>query len=129
MPSKSTSAVNGPRYRFFTQIQRAQERRFVDVVCVEHVSWLPNPARVGVIEGVAARRVEAMAERTTAKAKRTDAGKPAKSQVSSPAGAENARLKAELAEALERIADLEIKHAEIVNRIDRVIDSLHKLSG
>ena len=42
--------------------------------------------------------------------------------------AENARLKSELAEALERIADLEIKHAEIVNRIDRVIDSLHKLS-
>ena len=72
-----------------------------------------------------------MAGRTTAKAKRADAGKPAKSRSGGAVGtveAENARLKSELAEALERIADLEIKHAEIVNRIDRVIDSLHKLS-
>lgn len=42
-------------------------------------------------------------------------------------GAENARLKTQLAEALERIADLELKQAEIINRIDWVIDSLHNL--
>ena len=69
-----------------------------------------------------------MAERTTAKAKRSEGAKPAKSGAGSAVDADNARLKAELAEALERIADLEIKHAEIVNRIDRVIDLLHKLS-
>jgi hypothetical protein len=41
--------------------------------------------------------------------------------------AENAQLKADLAAARERIADLELKQAEIINRIDWVIDSLHNL--
>jgi hypothetical protein len=63
-----------------------------------------------------------MAERNTVKAKRPETAKgPAK------AGVENARLKAELAEARERIADLELKQAEMINRIDWVIDSLHNL--
>lgn len=70
-----------------------------------------------------------MAERTTAKSKRADPKTPAKTGAGDALATENARLKAELAEALEKIADLELKHAEIVNRIDRVIDSLHKLSN
>lgn len=41
---------------------------------------------------------------------------------------ENARLKAELAEASERIADLELRQTEITNRIAWVIDSLHNLA-
>ena len=77
-----------------------------------------------------------MAERNTAKSKRAEIAKPpAKTPVKSSAklgaggavSAENTRLKAELAVALERIADLELKQAEIVNRIDWVIDSLHNL--
>jgi hypothetical protein len=73
-----------------------------------------------------------MAERNTAKAKHTDGAKsPAKSGAGVSAGGglgeENARLKAELAQAKERIADLELKQAEIINRIDWVIDSLHNL--
>lgn len=69
-----------------------------------------------------------MAERSTAKTKRSEPAKPpAKAAVGSGLGAENARLKTQLAEALERIADLELKQAEIINRIDWVIDSLHNL--
>lgn len=69
-----------------------------------------------------------MAERTTAKAKRPASVKvPANSGAGGALETENTRLKAELAEALERIADLEMKTAEALNRIDRVIDSLHKL--
>lgn len=41
--------------------------------------------------------------------------------------AERDRLKAELAAALERIARLEEARAQVVNRIDWVIDSLHTL--
>jgi hypothetical protein len=75
-----------------------------------------------------------MAERNIAKAKHTDGGKaPAKAGAGASAGSglgeENARLKAELAQAKERIADLELKQAEIINRIDWVIDSLHNLPG
>lgn len=40
---------------------------------------------------------------------------------------ENVRLKSELAAARARIVELEQKNAEIVNRIDWVIDSLHNL--
>ncbi|MEQ1670015.1 MAG: hypothetical protein ABL893_04070 [Hyphomicrobium sp.] len=77
-----------------------------------------------------------MAERTTSKvtSKVKPAGTakaPAKAAAKPAAGGalglENARLKSDLAEALERIADLEMKQADIVNRIDRVIDSLQKL--
>jgi hypothetical protein len=69
-----------------------------------------------------------MAERNTAKAKRADSAKPAvKAAASGGLAAENARLKGELAEALERISDLELKHAEIINRIEWAIDSLHNL--
>ena len=41
--------------------------------------------------------------------------------------ADVARLEAELAQAKKRIADLEKCHADIVNRIEWVIDSLHNL--
>jgi small-conductance mechanosensitive channel len=73
-----------------------------------------------------------MAERSPAREKRSPSAKRvASASVATPAEsatlAENTRLKAELAEALERIADLEVKHAELVNRIDRVLDSLHKI--
>jgi hypothetical protein len=69
-----------------------------------------------------------MSERSTAKAKRRDNAK-ASERPPGPAslGEENARLKAELAAARQRIVDLETKHAEVVNRIDWVIDSLHNL--
>jgi hypothetical protein len=69
-----------------------------------------------------------MADRSTAKSKRAEAA-PATGKGSLAGGltAENARLKAELAEARQHITDLELKQAEIVNRIDWVIDSLHNL--
>ncbi len=41
---------------------------------------------------------------------------------------QNAKLATELSAAHERIAELERKHSEIVNRIDWVIDSLHNLT-
>lgn len=73
-----------------------------------------------------------MAERNTAKSKRQETAKTARSQGaetgSAPALAEeNARLKGELAAARARIGELEQKQAEIINRIDWVIDSLHNL--
>jgi hypothetical protein len=96
-----------------------------------------------------------MAERTTAKAKRREppkgvtsrdskkaAGQPdpapsagsadggkasAASSADNGLAAENSRLKSELAEARERIADLELRQTEISNRIAWVIDSLHTL--
>ena len=69
-----------------------------------------------------------MAERSPAKAKRPETAKlPAKAAHGGGLAAENARLKLELAGARERIADLEMKQAEIINRIDWVIDSLHNL--
>jgi hypothetical protein len=69
-----------------------------------------------------------MADRSTAKSKRADASPPrVKGAPVSGLSAENARLKAELAEARQHITDLELKQAEIVNRIDWVIDSLHNL--
>jgi hypothetical protein len=69
-----------------------------------------------------------MAERSTAKTRRPDSAKsPAKTGAAGGLSAENAQLKADLASAQERIADLELKQAEIINRIDWVIDSLHNL--
>lgn len=94
-----------------------------------------------------------MAERITARAKRQDTPKQASKRVrksapaaasgkavqsspsAGPAGAaadpeltnENQRLKAELAAARERIADLESKQVDVTNRIAWVIDSLHNL--
>ena len=74
-------------------------------------------------------RAEAMTERSTAKAKRREGAKtPPIPAASGGLGAENARLKSELAQARERIADLELRQAEIINRIDWVIDSLHNLA-
>ncbi len=71
-----------------------------------------------------------MAERNTAKSKRSDAGKAApKEGLGADLATENARLEAELAAARARIAELEQKHEEIVNRIDWVIDSLHNLES
>ena len=70
-----------------------------------------------------------MSERSTAKSKRRDAAKaPPIPAASGGLGAENVRLKAELAQARERIADLELRQAEIINRIDWVIDALHTLA-
>ncbi len=69
-----------------------------------------------------------MAERNTAKSKRGDAGKAApKAKLGVDLAAENARLEAELAAARSKIAELEQKHEEIINRIDWAIDSLHNL--
>ena len=69
-----------------------------------------------------------MAERNTAKSKRSDAGKAApKPKLGLDLASENARLEAELAAARAKIAELEQKHEEIINRIDWVIDSLHNL--
>lgn len=70
-----------------------------------------------------------MAERNTASRKRGDVSK----QASSPAAdlsalqQENAGLKQELERAKARIAELEQRQAEILNRIDWAIDSLHNL--
>lgn len=94
-----------------------------------------------------------MAERITARAKRQDTPKQASKRVrksaptvasgkavqsspsAGPAGGvadpeltnENQRLKAELAAAQERIADLESRQVDVTNRIAWVIDSLHNL--
>ena len=70
-----------------------------------------------------------MAERNTAKSKRSEGTKRA--IAAAPEAAANddvAGLKAELAAARARIAELEQKQADIVNRIDWVIDSLHNLT-
>jgi len=74
-----------------------------------------------------------MAERGTAKTRRSDLSKVAektaeKGTSEAQMAAEIARLEGELASARARVAELEQKHAEIVNRIDWVIDSLHSLA-
>lgn len=70
-----------------------------------------------------------MTDRSTAKKKRVeDAKLPRKPVAASAPGDDAARLKVELAAAHARIAELEQKQAEIVNRIDWVIDSLHNLT-
>jgi hypothetical protein len=71
-----------------------------------------------------------MAERSTAKSKRPEGGKTVKNpEVEGSLADENVRLKAELAAARARIGELEQKQAEIINRIDWVIDSLHNVAG
>lgn len=69
-----------------------------------------------------------MPERSTARPKRTDSSNSARKPGADAALTdENVRLKSELAAARARIVELEQKNAEIVNRIDWVIDSLHNL--
>ena len=69
-----------------------------------------------------------MTDRNTAKIKRSDDAKPARKPVAGRTVAPDAaQLRVELATARARIAELEQKQAEIVNRIDWVIDSLHNL--
>lgn len=70
-----------------------------------------------------------MSERSAARSKRTGSSTARKAVPEVSLAEENARLKAELAQAQARIAELEQKHTEIVNRIDWVIDSLHNLHG
>ncbi len=70
-----------------------------------------------------------MAERNTSKSKRAEAAKGTTASKSEDASAaEVAGLKAELAAARARIAELEQKQADTINRIDWVIDSLHNLT-
>ncbi|MEZ5899679.1 MAG: hypothetical protein R3D51_09315 [Hyphomicrobiaceae bacterium] len=69
-----------------------------------------------------------MAERTTTKSKRGEGSKIAAKTADNRLVAENARLSSELAAARSRIEELEQKHAEIINRIDWAIDSLHNLT-
>ena len=64
-----------------------------------------------------------------AKSKRAAGAKPGrKADVALGLAEQNAKLTTELTAANERIAELERKHSEIVNRIDWVIDSLHNLT-
>lgn len=70
-----------------------------------------------------------MAERSTAKRKGSESGKTAlAAEAGRDLAEDNARLKAELMEARARVAELEQKQADIINRIDWVIDSLHNLA-
>jgi hypothetical protein len=67
-----------------------------------------------------------MTVRNTAKIKRADDIKPArKSSLDGDIRAENVRLRAELATAQQRIAELEQRTADALNRIDWALDSLH----
>jgi hypothetical protein len=67
-----------------------------------------------------------MTERSTAKIKRTEDIKPArKLATGNDVRGENARLRAELAIAQQRIAELEQRSADALNRIDWALDSLH----
>lgn len=67
-----------------------------------------------------------MTVRNTAKIKRADDMKPArKSPLDGDIRAENVRLRAELATAQQRIAELEQRTADALNRIDWALDSLH----
>jgi ubiquinone biosynthesis protein UbiJ len=75
------------------------------------------------------RRVEAMTERNTSKLRRSEESRASAKPLSGAAAqAEIERLRSELAAANARIADLEQKHTDVINRIDWVIDSLHNLT-
>ncbi len=70
-----------------------------------------------------------MTERSTAKIKRTDDLKPArKAPQDNEMRAENVRLRNELEAAYQRIAVLEDRNKDALNRIEWVIDSLHNLA-
>jgi predicted kinase len=70
-----------------------------------------------------------MTVRNTAKIKRHDDIKPArKLALDGDIRAENVRLRAELATAQQRIAELEQRTADALNRIDWALDSLHNHS-
>jgi hypothetical protein len=69
-----------------------------------------------------------MTERNTVKMKRSEDLKSArKSSVDSDIRAENSRLRADLAAAQQRIAELEQRTSDALNRIAWAIDSLHNL--
>jgi hypothetical protein len=68
-----------------------------------------------------------MAERNAEKPKRSLAAKSSSRATGGGLAADNAALKAELEQARARIAELERRQAEILNRIDWAIDSLHNL--
>lgn len=69
-----------------------------------------------------------MAERNTAKIKRPEPVKAERKPTGGQAASEVVRLRAELAAAQSRIAELEAIQNDAINRIDWVIDSLHNLS-
>jgi hypothetical protein len=71
-----------------------------------------------------------MAERNTVKIKRAEDIKPSrKPAAEAQLRAENGRLRADLAVAQQRIAELEQRAADALNRIDWAIDSLHNLNN
>jgi hypothetical protein len=70
-----------------------------------------------------------MTVRNAAKIKRAEDIKPArKLAIDGDARAENMRLRAELANAQQRINELEQRTADALNRIDWALDSLHNHS-
>ena len=70
-----------------------------------------------------------MTVRNTAKIKRAEDVKPArKAAIDGDIRAENMRLRSELATARQRIAELEQRTSDALNRIDWALDSLHNHS-